>query len=193
MAFKWENRFSEEELREGFLLFQNGAVRSKTKRGNVYTIKVSDFLNAVVIIDISTGLHDCKCSCWEYRTSKRCRHIVAGLYSIDMKPEESSFSGEKRVMPFSNKKNEDDSDYHYYDMSKIASNVKLIEYNNQKAIRMRKECGSKVLLPFSIRMEKTGSIPALHIRWKSATRTYHGSSMRRFMWEGISFGGEIVR
>ena len=136
MAFEWENRFSEEDLREGYLLFKGGAVRSKTKRGKVYTVRVRDFFDAVVTIDVSTGQHDCKCSCWEYRTTKRCEHIVVGLYAIDMIPEQITFSGEKRVMPFKQKKINDDSDYHYYDMCKIASNVKLIEHNNQKAIRM---------------------------------------------------------
>lgn len=132
----WEDKFDEEKLKTGFFLYKNGKIRSKIKKGSVYTVKINDYYSPTVTVNATGKEYEGECTCWDYRLEHKCQHIVAAIYAIENKAEEIPLSGNKRITPFGKRT---DDDYHYFDTKKISEKLIITEHRLQKATRLLEE------------------------------------------------------
>ena len=130
----WEDEYSDSVLKEGYLLYRDGYIKSKTKKGSSYNVKVGGYNSVNVKVDVSGESYKAQCGCWDFRWRKECSHVVAAIYSIADKPEDIPLSATKIIDPFA--KNTDDGEYHYFSIKKITEKIKVTSLKYQKAINM---------------------------------------------------------
>lgn len=136
----WEDRFREEELKTGYLLFRHGEVRSLKKKGVAYVAGIGLYNSATVTITKSgDAAYHTVCTCWSYYHYKSCAHCAAALYKMEELINPSAAfppvaKPDKRIEPFCGEN--DEEDYHYYNLPKICKNVYLGEIAYREAERM---------------------------------------------------------
>ena len=134
----WEDKFDDENLKSGWLLYKNDKIRSKTKRGNTFTVKLRDYYNSTVTVTKDGENYTATCNCWDYNYSKQCPHAVAALYAVTLQPEDPPVSQRCRILPFSEVaklKNE----YHYFNIEKITEKLSILKYVYQQAENLLSE------------------------------------------------------
>lgn len=157
--FLWEKDYTEAELKAGYLLYRDGHIRSKIKRGAIYTVKIASYYYETVTVDTTGSKYRADCDCWDFRYYKKCEHCVAALYAVTLKPEELSYQDQQKIMPFSRAK-QNKTEYHYFDMEKIAGQVAITNHTYELGKRLveEKKLSQYQIQNFSYQTEAGGGV-----------------------------------